>query len=341
MPVSLLDVIIPARGECPWLEDALTSIARQTLPPDGVIVVDDGLEKPGGADVIGTRLFGKRYRRIPNRGQGISDALNTGVACSQAVWVVRMDADDVSHPSRFEQQYHRLSAADSGLLGCGCQVRLIDESGTGLGRSNYPTNRTEIEGRLLRHSCFAHPTLVLRREALLSTPYRSSLDGAEDVDLVLRLSERGRLVNLDVVLLDYRIHVGQANFLRRARQTALQELAFRLAGARASTGRDPLASDPGLAAAFVAWRLQLPGYVQARQAMTALRYLVSFARGGNLAAAAACLRQLAGARPWQQNVRGWIRRVSRDGPGGLAHDTCPFTALNITTTGANGSERHA
>lgn len=342
MHMPLLDVLIPARGDCPWLGEALESIACQTLQPDGVILVDDGLARPEVVDEIGIRLLDSRYRRIPNQGHGIAAALNTGVSSSRAVWIARMDADDVSHPERLERQYRWLSAVGSDVLGCGSQVRLIDEVGTRLGVSRYPTGWAEIKNQLLRHSCFAHPALVLRREALLATPYRSALDGAEDVDLILRLSERGQLTNLDEILLDYRIHVTQENFLRRARQTALQELAFRLAATRLSTGFDPLVADPGLAERFVTWRLQLPGYAQSRLVMTALRYLLEFARGRNFAAVAACLRQLVRARLWRPDVLGWISRIRRGGPGVLAEDDSPFSVLNsmVAERVAEG-DRHA
>jgi hypothetical protein len=32
--------------------------------------------------------------------------------------------------------------------------------------------------------------MVIRRDALIATPYRPSMDGAEDVDLILRLTEK-------------------------------------------------------------------------------------------------------------------------------------------------------
>lgn len=324
----LIDVLIPARGDCPWLADALESIARQTLLPDSVILVDDGLSRPGEADENGACLLAGRYRRITNRGSGIAAALNTGVDSSRATWIARMDADDVAHPQRLEKQYQWLATAGSDAVGCGCQVRLIDDRGRALGTSHYPLGWAEIKQQLLRHSCFAHPTMVLRRETIQAIPYRSALDGAEDVDLVLRLSEHGRLENLESALLDYRIHVSQQNFLDRARQTALQELAFRLAMARSATGEDPLAHDPGLAQRFVEWRTVQPGYAQARKALTAFRYLRHFLRGGNLAASSKCLRVLARSRPWQRDVLGWVKRIHSEGPGGFANDTCPFALLN-------------
>lgn len=326
--MTLLDVIIPGRGECPWLEAALSSIATQTLLPDTVWLVDDGLTAPALADGIGQRLFGARYRRIANRGSGISGALNTAVAVSEATWVARMDTDDVAHPTRFEEQIRALSKARSDCMGCGGQVRLIDERGVGLGTGQYPTSWQAIQPQLLKRSCFAHPSLVMRRRVLEAIPYRSALDGAEDVDLLLRLSKLGSLFNLDTVLLDYRIHVGQENFVARARQTALQELAFRLHLCCAGGGEDPVAMNPSLPEAFIAWRLEQPGYAPARRAMTAVRYLPRFIGGRNAEAVRRCTSVLLAAHPWRPSVWHWMARVHRDGPGSLVVDPCPWSALN-------------
>lgn len=334
-----VDVLIPARGDCLWLEAALESVARQTRPPDSVILVDDGLSDPQACDESGERLLGALYRRIPNRGRGISAALNTGVACSEADWVARMDADDVCHPRRLETQCRHLAEVSEEVLGCGGQVRMVDAAGRGLTVSTYPTDPAAIEQSLLVRSCFAHPAMMLRRSALLATPYRPALDGAEDVDLFLRLSECGRLQNLDMVLLDYRVYVGQQNFQGRARQTALQELAFRLARLRRAGAADPLDSEPAIAADFTAWRLAMPGYRPARQALTALRYLAYFLRGRNLSATAACLCEMIAAMPWRPSVLRWMRRVQRQGPGGLALDETPIVALG--TVPVAGDDEHA
>ncbi len=341
MAEPTLEVVLPARGDTPWIGHCLRSLARQTRPADRVTLVDDGIADRAGVDRLGRELLGTRFGVVANRGRGISDALNTAVAASDADWIARMDTDDVADASRLARQLAFLETAPSGTLGCGTQVRLMDRAGRPLGSPRYPTEPAAIRRGLLQRTCFAHPTLVLRRTALAQTPYRPALDGAEDVDLVLRLSEVGELANLDAVLLDYRIDTAQHNFRRRARQTALQELAFRLARVRAERGEDPLDQAPDLAERFVAWRLGMPGYTEAREALTSLRYLAAFVRGGRPAAAASCLRPLATARPWRAEVRRWIGRVRREGPGGLAGDESPFSELARPVASTSGGGRDA
>ncbi len=324
-----VDVVIPARGETPWLAESLASIAAQSLPPAGVILVDDGLGKPADAAALGERLFGGRFRLLANRGRGISAALNTAIQSSSATWIARMDTDDVAHPGRFAKQVDFLAASPDVMLGCGTQARFINAAGKFLALSSMPESWEDVGSRLLAQTCFIHPSLMIQREALVATPYRSVLDGAEDVDLLLRLAERGRIVNDSAVLLDYRIHLTQESFRQRARATAIQELAFRLAACRRKTGRDPLDCSMDLAEAFIGWRLATPGYIRARTSLTALRYAGLNLSGRDFGGLAACLG--VALRSFPSTPAAWriAWRVYRKAGAALLDTETPFEALNI------------
>jgi len=312
-----ISVVLPVKGECPWLEEALISLANQTLLPLIVHLIDDGVSDPQKIDVIGTKILGKLYKRTPNVGKGISDALNTGIQLCQTRWVARMDGDDIARPQRFEDQLTYLNT-NKHLLGCGGQVRIISKLGHSMGISDYPCTQDLIASQSLKKTCFAHPCLMIQRNALLETPYRNAMDGAEDVDLVLRLLERGEIGNSSKIILDYRIGEHQQNYSQRARQTALQELAFRLAYLRRSGQSDPLNSSPGLAEQFVAWRFSQKGYSDARLIMTAMRYLLEFARIGDWIVVRKMLVDVLKSRVWHPSVIKWIICVTNIGNGGLA-----------------------
>ena len=64
-----------------------------------------------------------------------------------------------------------------------------------------------------------HPSLMFRREPLLAAGnYRTDYPWAEDLELFLRLAERGRLANLPETLLEYRKHTQSVNMTRAAEQ---------------------------------------------------------------------------------------------------------------------------
>jgi glycosyltransferase involved in cell wall biosynthesis len=324
-----IDVIIPVRGHAPWLQSSLESIASQSFQPKTITVVDDGFDHEASIAELGQHLFGARFRLLKNAGRGISAALNTAVRESVAHWIARMDADDIAYPNRLEQQMLFLRDSADDVLGCGTQVRFINSQGRSLEHSALPTSWSEITRQIPLKTCFIHSTLVIRREALSMTPYRSTLDGAEDLDLILRLSEKGKILNLRQVLLDYRMHSSQESFHFRARQTAIQELVFRLAARRKKTNLDPLDTDPSLAEKFIQWRLATAGYMRCRTFLTALRYMKTYLSGGDfsgfLQSAFICLKSLPDSPA--ALIVAW--RVFQKAGAALVDGITPFEALNL------------
>jgi glycosyltransferase involved in cell wall biosynthesis len=323
-----IEVVLPARGSTQWLRSSMQSIHDQSLAPSCITLVDDGVDDPRYAEKLGKDLFGVRFRIVKNAGQGISAALNTAIRQSSAEWIARMDADDVAHPQRLQRQIEFLETHADGTIGCGTQVRFINGTGVVLDRSRLPTAWHDIIKQIYCRTSFIHPTLLIRRDVLLATPYRSAMDGAEDVDLILRLAEKGKILNLNEALLDYRLNSTQESFRARPRQTALQELAFRLARARRKTGLDPLAVNPELGEKFVRWRLSDPTYVETRYFLTALRYLHAYLRGKDLKGfTELALISLQWLPLRSSSIRlGW--RVARRAGAALMDQTTPFNELN-------------
>jgi len=324
-----IDVIIPARGHLPWIQLSLKSIASQRLQPNTIVVIDDGLEDEKSVENLGNHFFGARFRLLKNRGRGISAALNTGVQESTAHWIARMDTDDIAYPQRLEQQILFLRNSADDVLGCGTQVRFINARGFSLEESRLPSSWDEIIQKVFLTTCFVHSSLVLSRSALMTTPYRSTLDGAEDLDLILRLCEKGKIVNLNQVLLDYRMHLSQESFCKRAPQTAIQELAFRLAARRRKSKLDPLDSDPDIAERFIQWRLSTSGYIRCRTFLTALRYMKTYLSGGDLngftKSALVCLKSI----PVSAATLRIAWRVSQRAGAALVDEITPFDTLNL------------
>jgi glycosyltransferase involved in cell wall biosynthesis len=107
-PVS---VIIPCYRCTETIERAVASIARQTLPPEDVLLVEDGSDDAGKTRDFLKRLQQKYRDRIAvkiisleNNG-GPAVARNAGWDAATQPYIAFLDADDEWHPEKLEIQY--------------------------------------------------------------------------------------------------------------------------------------------------------------------------------------------------------------------------------------------
>ncbi len=94
-----VSIIIPVRDRQHALNESLRAVARQTLPPLEVIIVDDGSRIPVRAPGFehGTMPCAIRViRQIP---LGIAAARNAGAACARGELLLFTDSDCLLHPS--------------------------------------------------------------------------------------------------------------------------------------------------------------------------------------------------------------------------------------------------
>lgn len=93
-----ITVIVPTYNDGSYLREALSSILRQSKPPETLIVVDDGSDT-ADAEKIVTELKQENYIRtqivyIKQSNKGPSAARNAGLALVATPYVAFLDADD-------------------------------------------------------------------------------------------------------------------------------------------------------------------------------------------------------------------------------------------------------
>lgn len=219
-----IDVVVPCGGAVQYLAASLLSIVDQTGIIANPIVVDDTRTRQESEAVARIVQSVPGARSIRNRGVGLVDALNTGIAAVKTEFFARMDSDDISLPGRLRTQYRYLMDHPS-VVGVGGMVQYIDDKGTRLPEINWsrqgiPLDARDIRAELRRHNVLFHPTMLLRTESVSAVGgYRVNFPHAEDYDLWLRLSLVGDIVNLKQTVLLYRIHEPQIG-RRKAREQA-------------------------------------------------------------------------------------------------------------------------
>ena len=204
---------MPARGDCPYISEALESIVHSTLLPIETIIVNDGMSHSAIEQSI---KFRDRItiRIIDNEGVGLVNALNTGLRMSEGVFIARLDTDDLVTPERFELQSNYLSNNPEVVV-VGSQCNYINSNGVILGRSIYPSGILNDMPDFREKCLIAHPSAMFRKYSAISVGgYRSIFIFnhtviAEDFDFWLRLSRIGLIVNLENCLIYYRQHSEQ------------------------------------------------------------------------------------------------------------------------------------
>jgi glycosyltransferase involved in cell wall biosynthesis len=215
--LSNVSVIIPAYGDSPHLNDTLQSISNNSIKPQEVLIIDDGLGESVTKN-LDSLNFELATKVIRNDGRGLVDALNTGLRSASFKYICRIDNDDLMTPKRIETQLNFLKSTN-GVVAVGSQCFFIDSSGKITGNSSYPVgNVTTLKA--FNYKCLvAHPsTMYLKDSALSIGGYRSvfrwkQTDIAEDFDFWLRLASCGDIYNLDLPLTSYRQHVNQISSL--------------------------------------------------------------------------------------------------------------------------------
>jgi hypothetical protein len=224
-----------------FLAEAIESILDQTLDDFEFIIVDFG-------STDGTPAITSRYQANDRRIKTyvvphcrLAEARNASCSLAQSPYIAIMDADDVALKDRLKRQVEFMDKhAEVGILGGA--VELIDDAGKTLRTWNFPSQNGQIKDALLANQfCFAHPSIVMRKDVFASVGgYRGAFLAAEDYDLWLRMAERCELANLEAPVLKYRMHATQES-VRRMQQQTLSALAAQASAAARRKGLpDPM-----------------------------------------------------------------------------------------------------
>jgi len=227
-----LTVLLPFKGESSYIFEAISSIFyTDTLDIKLCLIYHDEnyefLEK--------LKLFCKKYNNvsfIKVDKSGLAHALNTGILNSSTELIARLDSDDLVIPGRFEKQIEYLNNYKNVAV-VGSQVEYIDQNGKHKGFSRYPVGIEEVRDGFLLGSQVAHPSVMLRKSAIIKignySEYYSENKTSivEDLYLWMRVLDLFEIANIDEPLTKYRQHEGQVS---NSNQLVINELTLRIIG---------------------------------------------------------------------------------------------------------------
>lgn len=186
-----------------YLNEAIESILNQTYKNFEFIIVNDGSNKET-TDFL-NKLCDPRINLIHNeKNMGLIYSSNLGFEKAKGEYVLKMDSDDISHPTRLKKQIEFLDNNPQ-----------IDILGTAF--EKFPKTKIIIPPKddkdikyTLRflYNPLAHPTVAIRKSTIekLNMQYNPKDKICEDYGMWLNYIDDVNFANLEDVLLKYRWH---------------------------------------------------------------------------------------------------------------------------------------
>lgn len=116
-----IGLVLPNRNHARFLSESLSSVARQTRPPDEFIVIDDGSTDDSVAVVERFRKQHPAWRLIRHaENRGVVARINEGMQAVSSDWYVMLAADDLEHPQFLEIAAAMAERHSSAGMVCGC-----------------------------------------------------------------------------------------------------------------------------------------------------------------------------------------------------------------------------
>ena len=224
-----------------YLQEAIDSILGQTFKDFEFLIINDG-----STDKTGEILKSYNDPRIKiinnNKNIGLTKSLNKGLKLARGEYIARQDADDISLPTRFEEEL-KFFEKNSNVALVGTDYFLINEKDEIIHTVNCFTENRKLKEKLLEGNQFAHGSIIFKKECVEKVGmYREEFKFAQDFDFTLRISEEFDVANIPKSLYKWRINIDSVSVKKKTLQDKYALLAIELAKERRQSGKDKLQS---------------------------------------------------------------------------------------------------
>lgn len=147
-----------------YLKNAIESILNQTFKNIEFIIILDGLKRKDLKNII------YQYKEANNnivvneltKNKGLAYALNKGIKLAKGEYLVRMDADDISHPKRIEKLVKYMEI-NINLDVSGSFIKEFSENSKITKIATFPIKHEEMKKYFAKRNPLAHSSVIFRR----------------------------------------------------------------------------------------------------------------------------------------------------------------------------------
>ncbi|WP_207511707.1 glycosyltransferase family 2 protein [Longitalea luteola] len=187
--MAAISVIIPSYNRATIVGETIENMLSQSLPPDEIIVVDDG-STDNSVEVVAS--FGDKVKLIRQTNQGPGAARNAGLKAAKGQFIQFMDSDDLASRNKLEIQFNALNKtgadfAYSPWVHCLIKNKTIQFTDAVLQADPVPATRPMLEWFLAGWSLVFQNCLFRRSILDKAGIYRTDLMPSEDSEYFVRI----------------------------------------------------------------------------------------------------------------------------------------------------------
>ena len=215
----MISVIIPSYNHEKYIKKCIDSVINQTYKDWELIIIDDG-SKDNSNEII-SQYNDIRITHIQQENAGAHNAINKGLSLAKGNYLTILNSDDEFLPKRFEECI-KFFEINKNIDFISTWINIVDEKSKILGvkeawKNMLPWEIKSPEKTFLATNDYSLNTLMTNFVSTTSNMFfkrkiydeiggMRNLRFAHDWDFLLRVCEKYNCFNLEIPLMNYRIH---------------------------------------------------------------------------------------------------------------------------------------
>ena len=213
MAHPLVSVIMPAYNAAPFIEEAITSVLRQTMTEWELYVIDDGSTDDSLQIARRIAETDPRVHVLQNEvNMGVAKTRNRGIDLARGHYIAFLDSDDVWYPEKLERQLDRLKTTDSDI--CYCSYGIIGLDGSKV-RADYVVPDTAVFKNILTENYIQCSAMLIRSDIVKRIKFNTEFYHEDYILGLDMLSSGGVAVGCTEILLNWRYLENSRSFNKK------------------------------------------------------------------------------------------------------------------------------
>lgn len=231
MNKPLVSVLIPCYNVDKYVEEAINSILNQTYSNLEIIIINDCSTDNTGEILQQLAKKDIRIKVFDNtENLRLIKTLNKGIKLCTGEYIARMDADDISLPTRIEKEVDFLQThADHDIVSTQFYT-FRSENPAKRDLNHSPIYDADLRAYMLFKSGICHPAVLIRKRVFdeLGLKFEQEYLHVEDYALWSKAIYKTKIANIPEPLLLYRVHEHQVSSLHEEIQTENKKEVFKI-----------------------------------------------------------------------------------------------------------------